>query len=40
MNNDTCNYPIKTKNQPNNVQNLLLPNYRNVPVYLNGAVNE
>ncbi|WP_119710901.1 hypothetical protein [Arsenophonus endosymbiont of Aleurodicus floccissimus] len=40
MNTNTWNYPIKTKNQPSNVQNLLLPNYRNAPVYSNGGINE
>ncbi|MFS1538190.1 MAG: hypothetical protein ACL7BU_05235 [Candidatus Phlomobacter fragariae] len=40
MNNNTWNYPIKTENQPNNIQNLLLPNYKNTPIYPNGAVNE
>lgn len=40
MNTNTWNYLIKTENQPSNVQNLLLPNYRNAPVYSNGVVNE
>lgn len=40
MNNDSCNYPIKIENQRNNVQNILLPNYRNRSIYPNGAVNE
>lgn len=40
MNTNTWNYPIKTENQPSNVQNLLLPNYRNAPVYSNGVINE
>lgn len=40
MNSNTLNQPIKTENQPSNVQNLLLPNYRNALVYLNGVVNK
>lgn len=40
MNNDSWNYPIKIENQRNNVQNILLPNYRNGSIYPNGAVNK
>ncbi|HGJ5875265.1 MAG TPA: SOS-induced cell division inhibitor SulA [Arsenophonus sp.] len=39
MNINTWNYPLKTENQHNNVQKLLVTN-NNSPAYLNGIVNE
>ena len=38
MNINTWNYPLKTENQHNNVQKLLVTNNSNSPTYLNGAV--